>query len=131
MSQSDNDKKTEDKPAAKVSVQRDETSRKARDKYAKMSPAAVCDELGTDAQNGLTESHALELLNIHKENRLTSPPGRSAWEMFYDQMSDILVIILFIAAIVAFSIAAATGAAWDEYGLIYFSLYNAICIYII
>ena len=50
---------------------------------------------------GLTSDRAAELLRDHGPNQLAEPEGRSALAVFVDQFRNLLVIVLFGAALLA------------------------------
>ena len=76
-------------------------------------------ELGTDAETGLSGDTAAARLKEHGPNKLNEKPPRSFIARFFDQMKDVMVIILIIAAAVSLGLSiyhALTGgeAEWIE-----------------
>ena len=76
----------------------------------------VTKELHTDLEAGLSSDQAAALLKEHGPNKLNEKPPRSFFQRFLDQMKDVMVIILIIAAAVSLGLSvyhAATGAQAD------------------
>ena len=61
----------------------------------------VTKELQTDLEKGLGSEQAAALLKEHGPNKLNEKPPRSFFQRFLDQMKDVMVIILIIAAAVS------------------------------
>ena len=76
----------------------------------------VTEELQTDPETGLSGEQAAVLLKEHGLNKLNEKPPRSFFQRFLDQMKDVMVIILIIAAAVSLGLSiyhAASGAQAD------------------
>ena len=62
----------------------------------------TCDEvigaLGSDARSGLSERQAEERLRQYGRNELTAEKPEPAWRKFLAQFTDVLVILLLVAA---------------------------------
>lgn len=58
-------------------------------------------ELKSDAQNGLTAAEAASRLNQYGLNELVEKGTKSPWLILLDQLRDVMVIILIIAALVS------------------------------
>lgn len=65
----------------------------------------VCQELETDPKSGLTEETLQHRREQYGANKLGEKPPRSFILRFFDQMKDVMVIILIIAA---------PGIPWTE-----------------
>ena len=79
----------------------------------------VFDELKVDSETGLTAEQAAEREHEYGPNKLNEKPPRTYLQRFLDQMKDVMVIILLIAAVVSLAISvynAYTGgeADWIE-----------------
>ena len=61
----------------------------------------VCQELETDPKSGLTEETLQRRREQYGANKLGEKPPRSFILRFFDQMKDVMVIILIIAALVS------------------------------
>ncbi len=57
--------------------------------------------LASDASSGLSRSEAGRRLTQHGANILPVKPGRSVWRMILDQVSDPMIALLVVAAIVS------------------------------
>ena len=76
----------------------------------------VCQELGTDPETGLTEEAVQHRREQYGANKLGEKPPRSFLMRFFDQMKDVMVIILIIAALVSLGLSiyhALTGGEPD------------------
>jgi Ca2+-transporting ATPase len=51
--------------------------------------------------SGLSEAEAGRRLETHGPNRLRQEPGRSAWRIFFGQLTDVMILILLAAAAIA------------------------------
>lgn len=61
----------------------------------------VLARLETDRQSGLTHQQATDRLRLYGRNELTAEAPVQAWRTFLAQFSDVLVILLIIAALVS------------------------------
>ena len=75
----------------------------------------TCKLYESDPDKGLPLSRIEQLQQKYGKNALEKAERRTKWEIFKDQFGDLLVIMLMVAAVVAFGIAIGTKAAWDEY----------------
>ncbi|MFW5998947.1 MAG: HAD-IC family P-type ATPase, partial [Halanaerobiaceae bacterium] len=57
-----------------------------------------------DTDKGLNEEEVEKRIKKHGKNKLKESGGVSAWEVFFDQFKDIIVILLLVAAVMAFVI---------------------------
>lgn len=57
--------------------------------------------LESNVHQGLTDEQVQAKRSQHGMNELVEEPGKSIWAMFFDQFKEYLIILLFIAAIVA------------------------------
>ncbi|MBR5155292.1 MAG: cation-translocating P-type ATPase [Clostridia bacterium] len=65
----------------------------------------VLNILGTNQQNGLTDSKAFELLEKHGPNRLKEKKKKSTFYRFLEQFNDVMILILLAAAAISFFVA--------------------------
>ena len=74
-----------------------------RDRIAayRRSSDEVLAALGTDAQNGLSRGQAQERLEHYGKNELAAETPKPAWRKFLDQFTDVLVILLIVAALIS------------------------------
>lgn len=61
----------------------------------------VAQELQTDLVVGLSEAEAQNRLEKYGSNELTERAGRSPWSILFEQLTGIMVLILFAAAIIS------------------------------
>ncbi len=64
----------------------------------------VSKELGTDVQAGLSSSAVKEAREKYGENKLQAKAGKTIWKQIYEQVSDVMIIILIIAAVLSISL---------------------------
>ncbi len=64
----------------------------------------VSKELGTDVQAGLSSSAVKESREKYGENKLQAKAGKTIWKQIYEQLSDVMIIILIIAAVLSISL---------------------------
>ena len=76
--------------------------------------AAVLSELHTRKGAGLTEEEVGERLARHGPNELESPPGRSMFLRFLDQLRDPMILVLLAAALLS----VAAGGDWVDGAII-------------
>ncbi len=65
------------------------------------SGAEVLQQLGTDASQGLSDAAATRRLAEYGPNELVERGLKSPWRILWEQMSDTMVIILIVAAIIS------------------------------
>ena len=65
------------------------------------SAEAVLRELRTDAATGLTQDEAARRLAEHGRNELAGDGTKSAWLIFWEQLTSLMVVILIVAAVVS------------------------------
>ncbi len=58
-------------------------------------------KLGTDARTGLSRSKAQERLGQYGKNELAAEAPVSAWRKFLGQFTDVLVLLLLVAALIS------------------------------
>jgi len=63
--------------------------------------ADVLEQLGSDAEAGLSDEQAASLLDEHGPNELAEAGGRSPWRILWEQFSGALVLLLLVAAAVS------------------------------
>lgn len=71
------------------------------DRWHRLSAQAVVEKLGTDPNRGLTDEEVQARLKQYGENKLREAPGRSVWEMAWDQLKEPLVLILLASALIS------------------------------
>lgn len=69
--------------------------------WYRMEAAETGEKLNTDLDRGLSAAEAEKRLETYGHNVLKEPPSRSILSMFIDQLKEVLVIILIIAAIIS------------------------------
>ena len=69
--------------------------------WYQMTAAAVLQELGSDAHRGLSGSEAESRLERGGPNELVEKSGRSRRQIIWEQLSGILTILLFVAALIS------------------------------
>lgn len=74
--------------------------------YYNKDLSEVIKELDTDAERGLTASQAAERLEKYGANKLDEKPPRTILRRFIDQMRDVMVLLLLVAAAISFASAA-------------------------
>lgn len=65
----------------------------------------IVKELGADTEHGLTAGQVSERLERYGANKLDEKPPRTYFQRFVDQIRDVMIIILIIAAAVSFALA--------------------------
>ena len=65
----------------------------------------VAKKCGTDLQGGLDEAEVTRRLEIYGPNELPAEEGKSLWKLFVEQIDDLLIKILIMAAIISFVLA--------------------------
>lgn len=73
-------------------------------KWFQLSETDAAAKLTVDLQEGLSSSEALERLDQYGVNRLTEQSGQSPLVLFLGQFKSLLIVVLFVAAILAASI---------------------------
>ena len=68
--------------------------------FGKEVPEVVA-ELGTDAENGLSQREAAQRLAKYGPNQLVERGGRKAWRILLDQFTSLMVLLLIGAALVS------------------------------
>ncbi len=74
------------------------------DDYYKQNVSNIADKFNVDPENGLNKDEVEKRLKKYGKNKLKEKKGVSAWEVLIDQFKDIIVILLLVAAIIAFLI---------------------------
>ena len=72
--------------------------------YYYISKKEALDELGTNLETGLADEQVIEKRKIHGLNELQSAKKRSIWRMIWDQLKDVMILVLFIAAALSFAV---------------------------
>ena len=78
--------------------------------YSKTTDTVI-NELNTDKNKGLSESHAVKRLDDYGYNTLKAKKGKNLIMRFIAQLSDFMVIILIIAAVISFLVGFIEGKA--------------------
>lgn len=59
----------------------------------------------TELNGGLSEAEARRRLELYGPNELPAEEGKSIWQLFLEQINDLLIKILILAAIISFILA--------------------------
>lgn len=83
------------------------------------SSEQIVKELNTDLETGLSEDDAAERIEIYGANKLNEKPPRTFLQRFLEQLKDVMVIILMIAAAIylgisVYHVAVGQPAEWVE-----------------
>lgn len=73
--------------------------------YHALPTAQLAKELGFDLERGLTQAEVQRAREKHGWNELAKPEGKSIFAMIFEQFTDLMVIILLVAAVISFVIA--------------------------
>ncbi|MDX1616103.1 MAG: HAD-IC family P-type ATPase, partial [Candidatus Promineifilaceae bacterium] len=73
-------------------------------KWFQLEPQAVQQELDTDLAHGLDSAEAERRFEQHGPNELEETGGVSAWRLLLSQFTEIMVIILIVAAVVSLAL---------------------------
>ena len=65
----------------------------------------VAKKCGTDLNGGLDDAQVRRRLEIYGPNELPAEEGKSLWKLFLEQIDDLLIKILILAAIISFVLA--------------------------
>lgn len=84
-----------------------------------MDTKEVLAHLQVDSESGLTTEEALKRLSEYKENRLAQGKKKSFFQLFVENLKDVMIIILLIAAVVSFVVAWHEGEGFFEPLLIF------------
>ncbi len=79
-----------------------------------LEASRVLEQLGADAQQGLSSGEAKERLNRFGENALRGKPPKTFWMRFFQQFLDVMILILIAAAAVSLSVAFYEGHGFIE-----------------
>src|SRR5512137_2298428 len=72
-----------------------------RPEWYRLSVSDALARLGTDAARGLTSAEVRERSQRHAPNELVAKGGRTRWEILVEQLTGVLTILLFVAALVS------------------------------
>ncbi|MGW8249519.1 MAG: HAD-IC family P-type ATPase, partial [Anaerolineales bacterium] len=89
--------------------------------WYKLSISKVLQELDTDKRRGLSEGQVAERLSKYGVNELAGQEGRSPWSILLEQLSGVMIIILFIAALISIFL----GDYYDAVAIIAIIILNA------
>lgn len=64
----------------------------------------VTNELGTDAEKGLTAKAVIDAREKYGENKLQEKAGKTIWQQIWEQVSDVMIVILIVAAVLSISL---------------------------
>jgi Ca2+-transporting ATPase len=106
---------SEDTPAAAGDPQQNKL-------WHTLEQAEVLRELGTDAAKGLTPAEAQRRLGLYGKNQLQEKTRRHWSTMFAAQFTDLMIVILLVAAVIAGFI----GEPQDSIAIIVIVLLNAV-----
>ncbi len=81
----------------------------------------VLEDLGTNERHGLAQGEAARRLSESGPNELTGQEGRSPWSILWEQLSGIMIIILFVAALISLFL----GDYYDAAAIILIIILNA------
>jgi Ca2+-transporting ATPase len=70
-------------------------------KWYEIEPQAAVKELGSNSATGLSETEATRRLSEFGRNELRESGIRSPWLIFLDQLKELMVVILIIAAVIS------------------------------
>ncbi len=73
------------------------------------SAEEVVQELGSDRTNGLSAARVNELRAEYGQNKLNEKKKKTALQRFIDQFTDVMILILIVAAAISFGIAISEG----------------------
>lgn len=66
-----------------------------------LSVEQVVSQLETDVDTGLSEQSVKERQEKYGKNQLKEAPGRTIWQMAYDQLREPLILILLVSAVIS------------------------------
>lgn len=69
--------------------------------WYEIEPLAAMKKLGTDRAAGLSEAEAARRLAEYGRNELAQRGTKRPWRIFWDQMTELMVVILIIAAVIS------------------------------
>ncbi|HMR65176.1 MAG TPA: HAD-IC family P-type ATPase, partial [Anaerolineae bacterium] len=96
--------------------------------WYKLDPDVVLSQLKSNADQGLPESAAGELLAEHGPNELIEQGAKSPWRILWEQFTALMVLILVIAAIIAGVIALPAALAAPTSGAMLYEFKDTIAI---
>src|SRR5690554_4953440 len=79
----------------------EEKDRKTRKSWYHLETGVIEKELSTDMKNGLSSKEASRRLEEDGPNELTKKEGITLWNRIITQLSDFLIIILIVAAVIS------------------------------
>ena len=65
----------------------------------------VSKRCGTDLTGGITEAEVVQRRQKYGPNELPAEEGKSLWALFLEQIDDLLIKILILAAVISFVLA--------------------------
>ena len=90
--------------------------------WHQLSTDSAAQRLGVDPQRGLTPQDAAQRTTVWGDNEIQEQRQRSAWRMFFDQFTDVMIIILMLAA----AISGAIGELLDACVILIIVVLNAV-----
>ncbi|UCG25108.1 MAG: HAD-IC family P-type ATPase, partial [Chloroflexota bacterium] len=90
--------------------------------WYKLSVEEALKELATDPENGLTSAEARTRLEKYGPNELVERGGISPWRILFNQFTELMVVILIIAAVVSLAL----GEEIDTIVIIAIVILNAV-----
>ncbi|MBE3576342.1 MAG: cation-translocating P-type ATPase [Limnochordales bacterium] len=69
--------------------------------WSQRPTAQVLEQLGSDPENGLSPQEAARRLEQYGPNQLEEAPPRTLWQKLFDQLKEVLVLILLGAALIS------------------------------
>ena len=79
--------------------------------WHQLDAAEVLQQLGTDADRGLSQAEAALRLKKYGFNELTEQPGESLWQILWKQLTAVMVVVLIVAALISLALRDYTNAA--------------------
>jgi Ca2+-transporting ATPase len=72
--------------------------------WHQLDAAEVLQQLGTNADCGLSQGEVALRLKQHGLNELTEQPGESLWQILWKQLTAVMVVVLIIAALISLAL---------------------------
>ena len=76
----------------------------AQNYYYHINKLEVLAELQTNLETGLSDAQVKERQHKYGKNELRGTTKRSVWRMIWDQLRDVMILVLFIAAALSFAV---------------------------
>ncbi len=72
--------------------------------WHQLDSAEVLQQLGTDADRGLSQAEVALRLKKYGFNELTEQPGESLWKILWKQLTAVMVVVLIVAALISLAL---------------------------